>query len=228
MVLMIAIFVGTLVVSLFAAWHVKSVYRRYSDVETASRFTGAEVAREMLRANHIHDVEITAEPGMLNDHYDPIRKRLVLSPDNYHGGSVSAVSVAAHEAGHALQHAKGYSPLQWRMAAVGAASFASHIVTWLPLIGIFTGIFASSTGFLLMAAGWGVITLFNLVTLPVEFDASRRAKLALSGSGVVTMQEREGVDRVLNAAALTYVGALVTSLAWMFYYLLPTLLSQDE
>lgn len=225
---MILTFVGTLAVSLLAAWHVRCVYRRYSEVETFTNMTGAEVAHDMLRSAGIHDVEIVEQPGMLNDHYDPIHKRLVLSTDNYSGRSVSAISVAAHEAGHALQHAKAYAPLQWRMAAVGAASFASHVVTWLPLLGIVTGIFATSTGFLLMAMGWGVITLFNLVTLPVEYDASNRAKIALTSSGVVTIQERHGVDRVLNAAALTYVGALVTSVAWMFYYLLPMLSPQSE
>lgn len=228
MALLIAIFVGTLGISLLASWHVRSTYNRFNQVAATSRFTGAQVAQQMLDSEGIHDVEISSEPGNLNDHYDPIRRRLVLSPDNYAGYSISAVSVAAHEAGHALQHAKGYAPLQWRMAAVGTVGFASNVVTWLPLIGMFTGIFATSTGFMLMAVGWGIITLFNLVTLPVEYDASHRAKMALAGSGVVTLQEKEGVDRVLNAAALTYVGALLTSLAWMFYYLLPMILPQDE
>jgi len=228
MTLLILIFVGTLAISLLASWHVRSVYKRYNEKSTFTGMTGAEVAQDMLRSAGIDHVEIAQEPGMLNDHYDPIRLRLVLSPENYSGTSVSAISVAAHEAGHALQHAKGYAPLQWRMAAVGAAGFASHLVTWLPLIGIMTGLFATSTGFLLMAVGWGIITLFNLITLPVEYDASARARQALTSSGVVTLQERQGVDRVLNAAALTYVGALVTSLAWMVYHLLPILSPQSE
>lgn len=228
MTLMLLIFGGTLAISLLAAWHVKSVYHRYQLTGASSGLSGAEVAHRMLSSAGIHDVEIAVEPGALNDHYDPLRKRLVLSPDNYEGRSISAVSVAAHEAGHALQHARAYAPLQWRMAAVGAASFASQIVTWLPLLGMVTGLMATSTGIFLMAAGWGMITLFNLVTLPVEFDASRRAKLALTSSGVVTRAESTGVDQVLNAAALTYVGALVTSLAWLFYYLLPLLSPQEE
>jgi Zn-dependent membrane protease YugP len=228
MILMIAIFVGTLFISLFAAWRVKSVYHRYNQIGAMSGLSGAQVAQRMLESNGIYDVEIAVQTGMLSDHYDPSHKRLVLSEENHNGCSISAVSVAAHEAGHAIQHARGYAPLQWRMAAVGITGIASNIVTWLPLIGIFTGIFATSVGFMLMAIGWGVISLFNLVTLPVEFDASRRAKLALSSSGTVMMQEREGVDRVLNAAAMTYVAALVTSLAWAFYYLLPMLIPQEE
>ncbi|MEM1294261.1 MAG: zinc metallopeptidase [Verrucomicrobiota bacterium] len=228
MIFLIGIFVGTLGISLLASWHVRSTYNRYNQVAATSRYSGAQVAQQMLLNEGIQDVEVTSEPGMLNDHYDPLRKRLVLSPDNYDGYSIAAVSVAAHEVGHAVQHARGYAPLQWRMAAVGTVGFASNLVTWLPLLGMVTGIFATSTGFLMMAIGWGIITLFNLITLPVEYDASRRAKQALRGSGFITMHERDGVDRVLNAAALTYVGALLTSLAWMFYYLLPMSLPQDE
>lgn len=137
---------------------------------------------------------------------------------------LAALGVAAHEAGHALQHQQAYKPLHWRMAAVGATNFASQIVTWLPILGIATGFLATSTGLTIMAAAWGLIMAFNLVTLPVEFDASRRAKVMLMRLGFVFGHaENAAVARVLNAAAMTYVAAFVTSLLYMLYYLLPLL-----
>ena len=138
--------------------------------------------------------------------------------------SPAALGVAAHECGHALQHAQAYAPLQWRMAAVGATTFASQIVMWLPVLGIFTGLIQPLVGATIMAACWGVIMLFNLVTLPVEFDASRRAKAVLLRMNMINShEEREGVEKVLNAAALTYVAAFVTSLAYLLWHLLPLL-----
>jgi hypothetical protein len=148
----------------------------------------------------------------------------VLSADNYHGTSLAALGVAAHEAGHALQHQQAYKPLHWRMAAVGATNFASQIVMWLPLIGMATGFLATHTGLAIMAGAWGLIMAFNLVTLPVEFDASRRAKAMLARLGFVSGHaENAAVARVLNAAAMTYVAAFITSLLYMLYYLLPLL-----
>jgi Zn-dependent membrane protease YugP len=139
------------------------------------------------------------------------------------------VAVSAHEAGHAIQHARAYGPLHLRMAAVGATQIASQIVMWLPLLGLFTSAIAPTTAIMLMAGGWGVIMLFNLVTLPVEFDASRRAKLALRSSGAVsTVSEEAGVNRVLNAAALTYVAAFVTSLAYFLWHILPLLAGRRD
>ncbi|MEM9479068.1 MAG: zinc metallopeptidase [Verrucomicrobiota bacterium] len=224
----ILIFVATLGLSLLAAWRVKSVYRRYLNVPARRKLNGAEAARRILSSEGIRDVQVEAEPGELTDHYDPLNKRLVLSEENYYGMSVSAISVAAHEAGHAVQHARGFAPLQWRMMAVGATNIASQIVLWLPILGIVTGMLSSIIGLSIIAAGWGVIMLFNLVTLPVEYDASRRAKAILTNSGMVTQEERTGVNTVLNAAALTYVAAFLTSLTYMLYYLWPLLTGKSQ
>jgi Zn-dependent membrane protease YugP len=221
--------IATMALSLWAAARVKSVYRKYSQLPVRSGLTGAEAAHRILGAAGIRDVEIVEHEEMLGDHYDPLDKRLVLSRDNYRGSSPAALGVAAHECGHALQHTQAYAPLQWRMAAVGATTFASQIVIWLPVLGIFTGLIAPMTGMAIMAAAWGVIMLFNLVTLPVEFDASRRAKAVLLRMNMINSHdEREGVERVLNAAALTYVAAFITSLAYLLWHLLPLLAGGRE
>ena len=222
--MIILLFLFTLAIALLAQWQVKRMYRRYSQVPATSGRTGAEVARQMLTGAGIHDVEIAELDEMLGDHYDPRHKRLVLSSANYHGTSLAALGVAAHEAGHALQHKAAYAPLHLRMAAVGVTNFASQIVAFLPLIGIVTGLLSTVTGLTVMAVAWGVIMAFNLVTLPVEFDASRRAKAMLSSQGFISgPAEREGVAKVLNAAAMTYVAAFVTSLVYLLWYLLPLL-----
>lgn len=225
----ILLFVGTLGLSLWASFRVKRVFKKYSAVGTVSGVTGAEAAARILANEGVDGVSIEAQPGMLTDHYDPLRRRLVLSEDNYYGQSVSAVAVAAHEAGHAVQHARAYAPLQWRMAAVGATTFASQVVMWLPLLGMFTGFVNTGTGMVIMAVGWGVIMLFNLVTLPVEFDASARAKVALTNAGIISpIGESSGVDRVLNAAALTYVAAFITSAAYFLWHLIPLLTGRSQ
>lgn len=227
--IILLVFVGTLVLSLVAAARVRATYARYLEVPTASGVSGAEAADAILRSAGIGDVEIVAQEGQLTDHYDPMHKRLVLSYDNYHGTSVAAVGVAAHECGHAIQHHLAYAPLQWRMASVGMTNIASQVVTWLPLLGMFTHVVTPYTGALFMAVGWGIIMGFNLITLPVEFDASRRAKqllprLGLIGSGA----EAAGVSKVLNSAAWTYVAAFITSLAYFLTYLLPLLGARRE
>lgn len=225
------IFIGTMALSLWAAARVKSVYNRYNQGSVLSGLTGAEAAQRILTRAGISDVEITHEEGMLGDHYDPTNKRLVLSEANYFGSTPAALGVAAHECGHALQHAQAYAPLHWRMAAVGVTTFANQIVMWLPLIGIFTGFIQPWTGAVLMACAWGVIMLFNLVTLPVEFDASTRAKAVLAETGFIAPgEEAEGVKKVLDAAAWTYVAAFITSLAYFLWHLLPLLTgrSRDE
>ena len=178
MTLMI-LFIATLALSLFAAARVKSVYNRFSRGSVLSGRTGAEAAALILNQAGIRDVEIAHHDEVLGDHYDPLRKRLVLSSQNYFGSSPAALGVAAHEAGHAIQHARAYQPLHWRMAAVGITTYASQIVMWLPLLGWFTGLIQPMVAATLLAAAWGIIMLFNLVTLPVEFDASRRAKAVL-------------------------------------------------
>lgn len=221
---MLLLFIATLAIALLAQWQVRRMIQRFSLVPSRSGLTGSEAAREIIRVAGIRDVQIVEQEEFLGDHYDPIRKRLVLSSQNYHGTSLAALGVAAHEAGHALQHAAAYSPLRWRMAAVGVTQFASQMVAILPLIGMATGVLSSTTGLATMAVAWGVIMAFNLVTLPVEFDASRRAKVMLAQLGFISgHQESLGVSKVLNAAAMTYVAAFITSLLYMLSYLLPLL-----
>jgi Zn-dependent membrane protease YugP len=216
------LFLGTLIVSALAAARVQANYARFSRVAAGSGLSGAEAAEEILGAAGIHDVEVIAGEGLLGDHYDPMHKRLVLSEAKYFGGSVAALGVAAHEAGHAIQHARAYAPLQLRMTAIGLTSFASQIVMWLPVVGLVTGILSTYTGLAIMAVGWGIIMAFNLITLPVEFDASRRAKQVLRGMGIIDSgAEAEGVSSVLNAAAWTYVAAFLTSLVYFLWYLAP-------
>ncbi len=225
--MMLYILVGlvTMALGLMASAYVKSRFHHYSRIPGSSGYTGAQAAAEILRRNGITEVTIHEHQGFLGDHYDPLHRRLVLSPDVYHGTSLAALGVAAHEAGHAIQHKKAYAPLHLRMAAVGATNFANQIVTWLPLLGIGSGLMSGQVGLGIMAAGWGVIMLFNLITLPVEYDASRRAKEMLAKLGFVrTQEEGAGVAAVLNAAALTYVAAFVTSLLYLLLFLLPLLL----
>ena len=216
--------IGTMGLSLWAAARVKWIYNRYNQGVVRSGLTGGEVAAEILRRSGIRDVEITHEQGMLGDHYDPIHKRLVLSDENYFGRTPAALGVAAHECGHAIQHAAAYKPLHWRMAAVGITNYANWVVMLLPLLGYGTGMLTPVGAASLMAVAWGVIMTFNLVTLPVEFDASRRAKVILSDMRFIASgDEALGVKRVLDAAAWTYVAAFITSLAYFIWHLLPLL-----
>ena len=229
MIMFLLVILGTFGVALLASARVKSNYNRYSRLTASSGLTGAEAAAEILRRAGIYDVEIRAQDGFLSDHYDPRLRRLVLSRENYHGRSVAALGVSAHEAGHALQHAQAYAPLHLRMAAVGVTNVASQVVMWLPLLGMFTGMVAPRVCFAFLAIGWGVIMAFNLVTLPVEFDASARARKLLLSTGMVSPgPESEGVNKVLNAAAWTYVAAFLTSLAYFIWHLLPFLTGGRE
>ncbi len=223
------LFIATMALSLIAAARVKSVYARYNQGSVVSGLKGVEAAALILRRAGIHDVEITHQDGMLGDHYDPMRKRLVLSTENYYGSTPAALGVAAHECGHAIQHQIAYKPLHWRMASVGITTYAGQIVMWLPLLGLFTGLLQPVVAGTILAAAWGVIMLFNLVTLPVEFDASRRAKAILSNMNMVAPGEESiGVSKVLNAAAWTYVAAFVTSLVYFLWHLLPLLTGRDR
>lgn len=219
------IFFLTLGISLYASFRVKHVISKYSQVPASSGMTGAETAAHILRASGINDVEIKAGTGFLGDHYDPTNKTLVLSPENYAGSSTAAVGIAAHECGHALQHQAAYAPLQFRMAAVKSTAFASQIASVLPFLFFFTHSAAVwHTGLMILVAAWGVIMFFNLVTLPVEIDASRRAKALLPSLGIIRGEaEMTAVNKVLNAAALTYVAAFITSLGYFLMYLLPLL-----
>jgi uncharacterized protein len=220
--LSILLFLGTFALSLWATWRVKAAYTKYSQVPASSGMTGAQVAARIMEASGIYDVEIVESNEMLGDHYDPAHKRLVLSTGNFHGASTAAVGVAAHETGHAIQHQIAYAPLNMRMAAAGLAGYANMAVAFLPIVGFMTGLLRPML--LVMCIAWGVIMLFNLVTLPVEFDASNRAKKVLINMGFIRgPAEVAAVNQVLNAAALTYVAAFLTSLGYLLFYLLPLL-----
>ncbi len=223
------VFVGTLALSLFAAARVKAAYARHSQTGVRSGLAGGQTAELILRQAGIRDVEVTHHDEMLGDHYDPLRKRLVLSSQNYYGSSPAALGVAAHECGHAIQHQMAYAPLQWRMAAVGITTYASQAVMWLPLLGVFTGLLQPMVAATILAAAWGIIMLFNLVTLPVEFDASRRAKAVLGRMNLIAPgNEAAAVSQVLNAAAWTYVAAFITSLLYFLWHLLPLLAGRQR
>ncbi|MFM2143091.1 MAG: hypothetical protein RLZZ476_1635 [Verrucomicrobiota bacterium] len=229
--LYILILVGTMALSLYASWRIKAAYNRYSQVPASSGLSGAQVAQRILDLNNIHDVEVVPTQGLLSDHYDPMNKRLVLCEENYYGTNVAALGVAAHEAGHAIQHKQLYAPLQWRMAAVGITNIASNIVMWVPLIGAFTGLFSMTTMLTIMAFGFGILVFFQLITLPVEFDATARAKRILAHTGAVREgTETASMNKVLDAAAFTYVAAFISTLSWFLYHLLPLLggRSSDE
>ena len=214
------IFLVTLAISGFATLRVKSMIAKYSQVPASSGLTGAQTAQRILQFRGIHDVTIREGDGMMGDHYNPLSKELVLSPDVYESSSTAAVGIAAHECGHAIQHQEHYVPLQLRMTAVGATQFANKLVMVLPFLFIFTRSFALiHGGLVVLAVAWGIIMLFNLITLPVEFDASRRAKVLLPSMGIIRgPAEMQGVNKVLDAAALTYVAAFLTTLGYFLYY----------
>jgi Zn-dependent membrane protease YugP len=217
----LALFIGTMAIGAFASYRVRSTYNKYSQVPASSGMTGAQVAQRILDLNDIRDVTIHATPGHLTDHYDPSHRRLVLSEENYHGTSVAALGVAAHECGHAIQHKQLYAPLQWRMAAVGITNIASQAAMWIPMLGLAGGLIPAKLAITIMTLCMGVIMLFQLVTLPVEFDATARAKKILASTGAVAPgTEFNAMSSVLSAAALTYVAAFISSLGYFFYYLL--------
>jgi len=202
---------------LFAQFRVKSTFNKYAEVLTNRGLTGAQVANEILRSNNIYDVQVERVPGQLSDHYDPRGKVLRLSDSVYGSTSVAAIGVAAHEVGHAIQHARGYAPLKARSALVPVASFGSNFGPWMLIAGVmlqFTGL--AWAGVLLFGAG----TLFALVTLPVEFNASSRAMAQLSNLGIYDRTEYDQGRKVLNAAALTYVAGFAAAFLQLIYYVM--------
>ncbi len=203
--------------SLFASFWVKSSFRKYSKVGTASGMTGAQAADKILRSKGITDVEIGPTRGFLSDFYDPSSKTLRLSPDVYQGRSVSSIGVAAHEAGHALQHADGYAPLKLRTAIVPIANVGSNFAWILLIAGMFLGMVGLiKIGVILFSA----VVAFQVITLPVEINASRRALAAISSSGILMADEVAGARRVLTAAAMTYVAAAATAILTLLYFLM--------
>lgn len=201
-----------MLLAFWAQMRLSSTYHRYREVAIDRRITGAEAAREILDRNGLHSVEVYEVPGHLTDHYDPLKKAVFLSSEIFHTPSVAAVGVAAHEVGHALQHKEAYGPLGLRMALVGVTNFASQASTWIIIGGMIVG--GTLSGKIIWAgvALFSIVAFFQLVTLPVEYNASSRAKAQLLRLGLVTNREIADVDRVLGAAALTYVAALVNAL----------------
>ena len=207
-----------LALGIWAQFKVRSTFNKNAQIPTSTGMTGAQVARRVLDINGLNDVQVEQVNGFLSDHYDPRHRVLRLSPDVYAGNSLSAAGVAAHEAGHALQHKDGYAMLKVRSAMVPAVQIGSWLGPLIFLAGFFmAGMIGTSLawlGFLLFAA----VALFALVTLPVEFDASSRAKRLLISQNILFPQEIGGATAVLNAAALTYVAAAVQALSTLLYY----------
>ena len=206
-----------LIIGIWAQIRVSSAFSKWGKVRATSNITGAECAREILEAAQIHDVDVVETNDFLGDHYDPAKKQLCLSSNVFNTPSVAALGIAAHETGHAIQHAKAYAPLKARMAIVPMTMIASQM---LPFV-IFGGIFFRISGLITLGIYcYAILLVFQLITLPVEFDASRRAKIILQQMGIVQPgEEVAGVNKVLNAAALTYVAAFIAALGNLLWLL---------
>lgn len=203
--------------SLWATFKVKSTFSRYSKVPSASGMTGADVALELLRRNGLTNISVVETQGFLSDHYDPTKKVIRLSPKVFQSNSISAIGVAAHETGHAIQHAKAYSPLALRNAMVPVANIGSTLSWIIIFAGFILGMMGlAKVGVILFSA----VVFFQLITLPVEFNASSRAKEMLLSYGLLSESEITGVRKVLSAAAMTYVAAAVSSVVTLLYFLI--------
>ena len=212
----IIVMLPALLFSIWASFKTKSAFKKYSQVRVMSGQTGAQAAKTLLDNAGIHDVEIKPVRGKLSDHYNPVTKTLALSEPVYSQSSVAAVGVACHEAGHAIQHARNYKPMWLRSALVKPATIGSNFGIYAIIFGLIigaTGLY--KIGIVLFAAA----VAFQLVTLPVEFDASARAKKLAFEYGIVSTQERQGVNKVLNAAAMTYVAAAAASVLQLLYWI---------
>lgn len=212
------LFIIIAVVSFLVQNNLQRKFRNYSRIPTNGGVSGAEVARMMLQQYGINDVTVTCINGQLTDHYDPTKKTVNLSNEVYNGRNIAAVAVAAHECGHAVQHAEEYAPLKMRSALVPAVNFASQWVSWILLIGIFA--IEAMPGLIWVGiALFAVTTLFSFITLPVEVDASRRALSWLAQANVTTAQTEEPARDALRSAAYTYVIAAISSLGTLLYYI---------
>ena len=211
------LFIGIAVLSYIVQSNVKSKFEKYSKMPLANGMTGRDVAEKMLRDNGIYDVRVTSTPGMLTDHYNPATRTVNLSEGVYANNSVAAAAVAAHECGHAVQHARAYAPLKMRSSLVPVVQFSSSIVSWVLLAGIllikpFPDLLLF--GIILFAA----TTLFSFITLPVEINASQRALVWLNKSGITNVFNHKAAEDALRSAAYTYVVAALSSLATLIYY----------
>lgn len=218
LVLYLVFLVPPLILGLAAQWWLKRTFATNADIGVQAGMSGEEVARRILDANGLHEVPVHPSPaGPLSDHYDPRSRGVFLSEPVFAGRSIAAAAVAAHEVGHAIQHDKAYAPMQLRSAMFPAVAFASS--TWIFLL--LAGAFLNALGLIQVAiALYAVAVLFHFVTLPVEFDASRRAQVQLANLGLVTDVERGGTRKVLTAAALTYVVGALAALTQLLYFVL--------
>ncbi len=217
-----------LVLGLWAQWKVQRAFRQNAEIRAARGMTGAQVARAILDANGLSHVQVERVAGFLSDHYDPRARVLRLSPDVYDGNSLSAAGVAAHEAGHALQHQQGYAFLQLRSALVPSVQIGSWIGPVIFMVGFFLqGVLGATLAWVGVAL-FAAVAIFALVTLPVEFDASRRAKQQLTAGSIVIGNELRGINAVLDAAALTYVAGAVQAISTLLYYVFLLTGRQEE
>lgn len=213
-----------LIIPIWAQMRVKSTYKKYSQIATSSHITGAQVARKILDDNGLYDVQVEEVKGVLSDHYDPRQKVVRLSSGNYHGHSMAAVAVAAHEVGHAIQDGEEYAFLKFRSALVPIASFGSNSAIFIIIIGFIFGMMnLVLLGIIFMAFA----VLFQLVTLPVEFNASSRAMDQLVVTGIIQNNEERETKKVLDAAALTYVAAALVAVAELIRFILMFAASND-
>jgi uncharacterized protein len=215
--LYIIMIIPAVLFSIYAQMKVRSTYSKYSKIPSSRGITGARAARYILEAEGIHDVSIETVAEILSDHYDPRTKVLRLSETVYAGDSLASIGVAAHEAGHAIQHARGYMPLQLRSSLVPISSLGSNLAWPLLLIGF---LFMAKSLIIAGILFFTFAVLFQLVTLPVEFNASKRALLALPAAGILSDTEVQDAGKVLNAAALTYLAAAATAVIQLIYFLL--------
>ncbi|MBK7625859.1 MAG: zinc metallopeptidase [Bacteroidales bacterium] len=220
------IFIAFMILSWVVSWVLKSKFKKYSKILVDNGMSGRDVAERMLRDHGITDVRIESVQGHLSDHYNPVNKTINLSPEVYNGRSISAVAVAAHECGHAVQHATAYSWLTMRSKLVPAVSFSSKWVQWILLAGI---LLIQTFPALLLAgiALFALTTLFSFITLPVEINASQRALAWLTNAGVTSYQNHDKAQDALKWAAYTYVVAALGSLATLMYYIMIFLGSRD-
>lgn len=212
--MIVILFMG---LSMWVSWRLKSKFKKYSEIPLQSGYTGREIAEMMLADNGIHDVKVISVAGRLTDHYNPADKTVNLSEYVYEARSAAAAAVAAHECGHAVQHARAYSFLKFRSAMVPALSIASRYMQWIILIGIFM-LQTTPIPLTIGVALFALTTLFSFITLPVEFDASKRALAWISSNNIVTQQELAMSKDALKWAAMTYVVAALGSLATLLYY----------
>lgn len=219
---MYLIIIVFLIAGLVVQQRLKSKFNKYSKEALTNGMSGAEIAQKMLEDHGIYDVRIESVPGKLTDHYNPANKTVNLSPEVYSGRSISAAAVAAHEVGHAVQHAQSYKWLEMRSQLVPMAQFSGKImnlVFWSMILGVgFLGIFGMNTAIWILIATQLVITAFTIITLPVEYDASNRALAWLTTSGLITSQEHDKANDALSWAARTYLVAALASMAQLAYY----------